>query len=295
MSIALVTCQNLSEPDLDEALLCEAIRARDVPVSVVAWNAAPAPPAPEDHALWVLRSTWDYHHHLESFFAFAARTASRSRLVNPLHLLRWNAHKTYLRDLKMRGVPVVRTAFIPRGSAASLLDVKRDYAFDDVVIKPAVSGGSFKTRRFRPEEAEEGHEFLRELAADRDVLVQGYAPDVEVSGERAVVFIDGELTHSVRKAPRLSGDDESVSSALPISTDERALAEMVLRPMWTRLLYARVDMVRDEGGNPMVMEVEIIEPSLFLLQHPPALKRFADAIAREAREAQENPQAIKAP
>jgi hypothetical protein len=114
-------------------------------------------------------------------------------------------------------------------------------------------------------------------------MVQGYVKDVEVGGERAVVFIDGELTHAVRKSPRLADQEESVSEALPVAPDERDLAEMALRPFRERLLYARVDMVRDDSGVPMIMELELIEPSLFLAQHPPALARLADAIAKAAR------------
>jgi glutathione synthase/RimK-type ligase-like ATP-grasp enzyme len=283
MSVALVTCLEMPEPDADEALLRDAVRARGVEAFVVPWDAAPPP---EAHALWVLRSPWNYHHHLDGFLAFAARVAARRTLLNPLHIVRWNARKTYLRDLKQRGVPVVPTAFVPLAGGEPLAEIARTYGWDDVVVKPTVSGGSFGTRRFRAEDFPAGDAFLQGLlASGRAVMVQGYIADVEARGERAVVLIDGVLTHAVRKSRRLAGDDESVSEALPVEDDERALAELALRPYRDRLLYGRVDMVRDRHGVPMVMELELLEPSLFLAQHPPALDRLADAIVRGARAA----------
>src|SRR5262249_23508855 len=95
--------------------------------------------------------------------------------------------------------------------------------------------------------------------------------------------IDGLLMHAVRKHPRFAAEDESVSAALPIEDDERRLAERALAPVPAPLLYARGDGARDAGGRPLVMEVELMEPSLFLMQHPPALERFADAIRRTVR------------
>lgn len=281
-SVALLTCTEPPEDDPDEALLAEAVRARGLTAEVVPWDAAPAPGA---HALWVPRSTWDYHRRLDAFLAFCARTAARSALLNPLHLIRWNAHKGYLRELKQRGVPVIRTAHVARGGAESLAEICAFQGWDDVVIKPAVSAGSRDTRRFRADEMGAGEAFLRTLSTAGDVLVQGYMADVEARGERALVFIDGELTHAVRKSPRLSHQAEEVSPALPIAPEERDLAEMALRPFRERLLYARVDVVRDAHDQPTIMEVELIEPSLFLAQHPPALERFADALVREARRA----------
>jgi hypothetical protein len=128
-----------------------------------------------------------------------------------------------------------------------------------------------------------GEAHLARLLTQRDVLVQRYAPAVETSGERALVWIDGELTHAVRKSPRFAGEDESVSGALPIAPDEAALAHGLLAGLpaglATQLLYARIDVVRGADG-PELMELELIEPSLFLVQHPPALTRLADALAR---------------
>ncbi len=107
------------------------------------------------------------------------------------------------------------------------------------------------------------------------MLVQPYLRSVESGGERALVWISGEITHAVRKTPRFSGQEESVSDATTIAADELAFARGVLEPLRRDLLYARVDIARDESGAPVLMELELLEPSLFLCREPRALARFA--------------------
>ena len=107
-----------------------------------------------------------------------------------------------------------------------------------------------------------------------------WMPWVETNGERSIVWIDGAITHAIRKTPRFSGGSEQVSGEVAIADDERAFAERALAPFASELLYARVDMVRDAEGTLRVMELELIEPSLFLVQSPRALERFVAAIAR---------------
>ena len=114
------------------------------------------------------------------------------------------------------------------------------------------------------------------------VMVQPYVRSVDGHGERSLVFIDGKLSHAIRKTPRFGTDHERVSEAMPIDEIERSFAERVMACVDTELLYARVDIARDERGAPMVMELELIEPSLFLRQHPPAAVLLATAIVRAA-------------
>ncbi|MBU6379453.1 MAG: hypothetical protein KJS95_13110, partial [Gammaproteobacteria bacterium] len=117
-----------------------------------------------------------------------------------------------------------------------------------------------------------------------DLLVQPYLDSVDDYGERALVWIDGEFTHAVRKTPRFAGGVESVSAALPITAAERAVGEAALAALaGGDLLYARVDVAPGADGSPVVMELELVEPSLFLLQHPPALQRLVDSILRRLR------------
>ena len=279
MELRIATCRPLPEPDPDEPLLLAALAKRGVEARMAAWNGADedwSAPVPT-----VVRSTWDYVHHADEFLSWIDRAGGAAPLWNPPSVLRTNVHKFYLRELAERGFPIVPTAFLARGSSVRLATVLAERGWGDAVVKPAVSAASYRTMRVRrsvTSEIARGEAHLGALLAERDALVQRYAPAVETSGERALVWIDGALTHAVRKTPRFTGQDESVSSVLPVSADERELALALLEPLRSELLYARIDLVRDEGGRPMLMELELVEPSLFLLQHPPALERLADAL-----------------
>lgn len=286
MRIALATCVTLPEEDPDAPLLDAALRARGAEPTLLAWDAPEA--FASEHDLVVLRSTWNYHHDLPAFLAWVDAAAARTPLLNPPHVVRGNAEKSYLLALEERGVPIVPTAVVRRGERPSLARMTAVRKWSAVVVKPLVSAGSFRTERFEPEAFEAGDAHLHALTAERDVLVQPWMPAVETSGERSLVWIDGTLSHAVRKQPRFSTGHEAVStSPVAIADDERAFAEKVLEASRVRahLLYARIDVIRDPEGALRLMELELIEPSLFLLQHPPALERFADAIVERARRA----------
>jgi glutathione synthase/RimK-type ligase-like ATP-grasp enzyme len=280
MRVTLATCRELPEPDVDEPLLLGALRTRGVDAATMAWDDEGANFGAAEAC--VIRSTWNYFSDVERFLAWAARTAGVTRLWNPLSVVQWNAHKGYLRELAGRGIPVVPTRFIGRGAGGGLEAAMDALGVDRVVVKPAVSAGSFATLKVSRGDLERGEAHVREVAARCDVMVQPYVESVEGYGERSLVWIDGELTHAIRKSPRFGGDDERVSGAQPIAPEERALAEKAVAAVPSRLLYARVDMARDADGAPMLMELELIEPSLFLRQSPAALDRLADAIAARA-------------
>lgn len=276
--VALITCRILPEPDPDQDLLLDALRSRGMDAEMLPWDVPASDPGKFD--LCVMRSCWNYYEDPDAFVSWIATAARVSRLVNDERVVHWNLHKTYLRVLRNAGVPIVPTAWFERGEILDLGEIMRAHGWDDVVIKPTISASSFRTHRFRRAEVADGQTFLETLVAERDVMVQRYASAVETSGERALVWIDGGFTHSVRKNPRLSGQDEHVSQALPVSPGERAVGEKAIACAGTDgLVYARVDVVEHEG-QPVVSEMELMEPSLFLLQHPPALERFVAAIAR---------------
>jgi glutathione synthase/RimK-type ligase-like ATP-grasp enzyme len=276
IDVALASCVALPEPDADLAPLVRALRAAGLTAEVFAWD---DPDADFGAArLTVLRSTWNYSEQPARFLGWIDRVAVRSTLWNPRDVIRWNAHKRYLLDLEARGVPVVPTYLLRRGVTTTLAEVTSARGWSDVVVKPAVSGGSRATVRVAGKALERGEAHLRALVAREDVLVQPYLASVEGHGERAVVWIDGEPTHAVRKAPRFLGDAESVSAAVAIEADEADLARRAVAAAPGPLLYARVDMARDAGGSPRVMELELIEPSLFFAQSPAALERYVAAV-----------------
>lgn len=288
MRVALATCRVKPEPDPDEAPLLAALRARGLDAETLAWD-DPGAPAPSNFDLVVLRSTWNYPESPDAFRSWCERVAERTRLRNGLRSLRWNLHKRYLLDLQVRGVPVVPTALHARGADADLLAVAAERGWDDVVVKPAIGAASVGTRRFRLRDEDaraEGRAFLASTLRACDALVQPYLREVEEVGERAQVWIAGEHTHGVRKEPRFAGQDERVSAALEPDAEERAFVARVLAALpgdvRRGLLYARADLIRLGGGGLVLGELELLEPSLFLIQHPPALERLAAAIAAEA-------------
>jgi len=281
MDVIFATASTLPRPDEDDAPLRAALAALGVPARTCAWD----DPAVDwtQASLCVIRSTWNYVRNYQRFLAWVDSCAAASRLWNPAPIVRWNSHKRYLLDLAQAGLPVVPTRLCPASGAADLAQLARDW--DDIVVKPAVSAGSFGTRRIaRADVASAGQAHLDQLLADgHDVLVQPFLSSVESYGERALVWIDGALTHAVRKSPRFAGDQQRISDSVPIAPDEAALAESILAAVVRQpLLYARVDLARDPRGRPCVMELELIEPSLFLDRSPAALARLAAAIQRLA-------------
>jgi glutathione synthase/RimK-type ligase-like ATP-grasp enzyme len=277
-SVGVVTCRPLPEPDPDEGLLISALEAAGLAPSLLPWNDPKANPA--DFGLCVLRSCWDYYLAPRKFLGWAERAAVSSRLLNPVEVVRWNLHKGYLRKLESAGVPVVPTAWMGAGDRVALEELMISRSWMDVVVKPAVGAGSHMTRRVAIAEAPgQGQRFLGEVAARGDVLIQPFLDSVLSSGERAIVWIDGEFTHQVVKRPRYHGEDEQVSAAGEPVAGDLEIAERALACVDSDLLYARVDIVDDAEGRPVISELELLEPSLFLLQHPPALERFVAAIA----------------
>jgi hypothetical protein len=278
VTVRIVTCRNLPEVDRDQEPLLAALRAAGLDARLAVWD------DPEENwrgGLSVIRSTWDYHLKLGAFLDWVSRAAARSTLLNPPEVVRFSAHKRYLATLASAGLPVIPTAHLERGAKASLSEILERRGWKDVVVKPSVSLGSYKTGRFDRARIEEGQAHLDALLADRDVLVQPYMSSVEGYGERSMIWIDGGVTHAIRKSPRFGGEDESTSPALEPTAEERALAERFVAhvaPGGGGLLYARVDLARDEKGQPLLMELELIEPSLFLVEHPPAMERLVRAI-----------------
>lgn len=272
--VGLVECLAPPEPDADRALLSDAVSREGVVAEWVAWN--------DPDVDWsrfsrlVIRATWDYYRHEDAFLRWV--DARGPRLENPADIVRWNAHKSYLNELEAEGVPTVPTEIVRRGAGVSLAEICGKRGWDRVVIKPAVSAGSFQTRRFETQQREEAEDFL--ARAERDMMVQPYVPSVEGYGERSLIWIDGAFTHAMRKTARFLGDPERVEGPLAIAEDELEVARRALAPREARLLYGRVDLARDRANRPMVMELELIEPSLFLAQHPPALDRLAKAIKK---------------
>lgn len=275
MTIALriATCLILPEPDPDEEPLAAALAAGGFAARLVAWD---DPDADWDAPIpTILRSTWNYPLAADAFTAWLTRAAAAAPLWNPADIVRGNLRKRYLLELAARGVPVVPTTLVERGASHDLA------AFADtrIVIKPEIGAGSLGTRKFAPgDPAARAH--LHALTSDGAALIQPYIDSVDGYGERSLVWIDGALSHAFRKTPRFVGDNELVTGPFPIADDERAVAEAALAPIADRILYGRVDLARDDAGRPMVMELELIEPSLYFARQPGSAERYVAALRR---------------
>lgn len=281
--IAIATCSSLPESDNDFPALKDALAALGVAAEPVAWDAPGVDWAGYD--LVVVRTTWDYTERLEEFLSWADEVP---RLANPVPVLRWNTDKRYLKDLADVGVPVVPTLWDPA-------DLPAGDGWEHFVIKPAVSAGARDTALWGPGEEEAARDHLQALAdAGRTAMVQPYLSGVAASGETALIFIDGEFSHAARKAAILepgtgiqgkasndSGARGKITATTP-TTAELAVAEFALAsaPHHGDLLYGRVDLLPGPDGEPVVVELELTEPGLFLSWGPGSTEHLAAAIAR---------------
>jgi hypothetical protein len=278
LALRIATCVQLPEPDSDAEPLADALAAAGVNAALIAWD---DPSADWDAPIpTLLRSPWNYPLDPERFLAWIDRIAAAAPLWNPAPIVRGNVHKRYLLELPRRGVATVPTLIFERGEPADLAPCLRHFGTDRVVAKPAIGAGSLDTEQFSRGDDAAFAAHVARLVDRGEALVQPFVDSVNDYGERSLVWIDGELSHAIRKTPRFSRDAERVEGPLPFDAEEAALALAALAPFVDELLYARVDMARDRAGRPMVMELELIEPSLFFSRKPGSAARLVAGLLR---------------
>lgn len=278
MTIAFATCSALPAGNDDVPALTEALAPLGVAAEPAVWD---GDVDWSRYDLVVIRSTWDYTGRRDAFVAWAG---SLPRVLNPAGIVRWNTDKRYLRELEAAGLPVVPTLWDPD-------DVPSGWP--EFVVKPAVSIGARDTARWGPGEEDAARAHLRSLRdAGRTAMVQPYLPAVDTVGETALVFCEGEFSHACRKGRILLAgagvegpvrDDPARGRITPAeATDaELEVARRALKavPGGSGLLYARVDLVPGLDGEPLIIELELTEPNLYLRHAPGSAARFAEAIA----------------
>lgn len=266
----------------DDALLIEALARQGLSAVRVDWA--------RDDVDWsafrtaVLRTTWDYFDRFSEFMAWLERVEPLTRLCNSAEIVRWNLDKHYLHDLAARGVPVVPSRFLERGEPASLIDLLGETGWTEAVIKPCVSGAARHTYRVDRSTAAAVQQLLDPLLALESFLLQPFVADVVTSGEDTLVAIAGRVTHGLRKKAkpgdfRVQDDHGGTVHPLEPSAEQVAFAERALAACVPIPAYGRVDMVRLDDGSLAVMELELVEPELWLRLHPPAADALAAAIA----------------
>ena len=285
---------------LEDTLVCDALARRGLRVSRHAWC--------DSDVNWsnitgaVFRTTWDYFDRWPAFSAWLETAASKTILLNAPDILRWNLDKHYLQDLKAEGIAVVPTAYLPQGSALPLFEVMERRGWDDVVAKPAIAGGAYDTYRITqtedttlvfpiPPTPQDCETLWRTLVAKQDMLIQPFLNDVVESGEISLIWIDGEVTHGVRKNAkkddfRVQDDHGGTVQPIHLSPELVQAAKDIMakciqqceRRDWEAPLYARVDLMRGEHGQWLVSELEMVEPELWFRFCPSAADVLANAI-----------------
>lgn len=288
MRVALATAIAAWDQDADLAPLLAACERAGLAAEALAWDDPCVSWARFDAVL--LRSTWDYATRRDAFLDWCARVDRCTRLFNPLATVRWNSDKRYLAELAAKGVPIVPTGFIETVAQLGLIASQEG----EFVLKPSVGAGSRHAARFAPGQqgAAEAHA-RRLLAQGFCVLIQPYLAGVDQHGESALIHIAGRYTHAIRKGPLLPAGGAS-SDALFASEDiqpriatdaEHQVAERVLAALPHPALYARVDLLPSPGG-PLLLELELVEPSLFFEGSEEAadalVEALADAVERDA-------------
>lgn len=231
----------------------------------------------------VFRTTWNYYERFAEFSAWLGRAELATRLCNPASTVRWNADKHYLAEIACRWVPVVPSRFLERGSTQTLADVLAETGWNEAIIKPCVSGAARHTYRVNRETVGDHQPILAELLTHESMIVQPFQADIAVTGEDSLIVFDGRYSHAVRKVAKPGDfrvqDDHGGTVQKYRPTDEQiALAERAAAVCQPVPVYGRVDMVRDNDGRLAVMELELIEPELWLRFHPPAADAFAAGV-----------------
>lgn len=269
MKIAFVTQASHPEIEDDDRPLAEALARRGALVLTSSWDDADFNWGKVDIAL--LRSPWDYYRRFDEFLGWLSRVEAQTRIVNPPDIVRWNVNKHYLSELTARGVHAVPTAFIARHEVTSLAGLCANQGWSTVVLKPAVSADSWETIRVEPARYAFGQAYLERHRPERDIMVQPFVKDVDEGGEQCLLYFGGRYSHAVRKNSAFKGGRHVGPEGRLVepSPDAIEMAHNVLvKAGAPDAPYARVDIARDDEGQPMLLELELFEPTLFFKEKP---------------------------
>ena len=273
----LITHSDLPELHPDDLLLRPALAALGVETVAVDWEA----PLPEGVEALLLRTPWNYHRHADRFLAWLDSSAPLP-MWNSREVVRWNYHKRYLSELYAAGLPVVPTLTFEPGQRLDSEALRGWAEGRELVAKPAVSAGAFRTARYAGW-SEQVEEHLLGLMETEAAMLQPYFSGIEQHGERSLIYLDGHFSHAVRRhLPLVEGPEvDYLMQSVQASQLERAVAERILAALpFGDLLYARVDLIPDPQGQPVLLELELIEPQLFLRECPAGAEVLARGWAR---------------
>ncbi len=289
--ITLVTCHDYENPTstteyvqnvlLEDRLIAEALQAKGLRVYRTSWDNPTFDWATTEMA--VVRTTWDYFNRPKEFAAWLNKVSQLTRLVNPTETLRWNMDKHYLQDLAIRGVNIVPTRFIEIGETQTLQQLVDATGWQKVIIKPAISGAARHTYRMTQEQIPTHEAIFKQLVAEEAMLLQPFMNTVETHGEVSHMVFGGKYSHSVLKRAkagdfRVQDDHGGTVYAYEASEAEVQYAEYVTAQCSPVPVYARVDVMWDSNNQLALVELELIEPELWMRKYPQSAGLFADAL-----------------
>lgn len=287
MQLAIVTSEEYAQLMPADRALADALKQHGIDAAPAVWSNTSVPWQSFQAAL--IRSPWDYYMRPQEFAEWLNRIeALRLPLWNPVKTVRWNMHKGYLAELGKAGAPLPGTVVVAADQVApSLSSIFAERGWPVLVMKPAVSGGAFETYKVERDDAMAFQDRYRALHMRGDVIVQEYCPQIETSGELSLIYVNGIFTHAARKVPKDAdfrvqekfGGRNLKHTPTPM---EQQAAEKVLaaaKELGYEHAYARVDLVHHKNAL-VLMELEVIEPWLFLDTVPEAVPQVAELLAR---------------
>jgi glutathione synthase/RimK-type ligase-like ATP-grasp enzyme len=277
MRIAFLTLRDRGNFVIDDEHAIAKLVRRGCEVDEIPWqNDAPF----QTYDCVMVRSTWDYQQAPQAFLGVLERIAAVTTLWNPIDVIRWNIRKTYLRDLAAKGVPIVPTTF---GSGSGFRDLITSSG--RAVLKPVVSANAYDTFVLGDPERDAPLASIESTFERREWLFQPFVTSVETEGEHSLFYFANEYSHAVLKQPkagdfRVQEEHGGIITPEQPAPDLRRVADAVIAAMGRPLAQARVDLVRLDDGTPALMELELIEPSLYFRTDPRAPDNFADALMK---------------
>lgn len=284
MRVALATASDSLELYEDGPFLLDALSAVGIEAEAASWG------GPADWSAFdavVIRSTWDYPFRRAEFLEWVDEVAAVTRLANPASILRWNTDKRYLADLEKAGIDIVPTRWFDDPAAEIVIPTE----WTEVVVKPAVSVAGMLSARYGPDERDRAVAHARDLVArGRGAMVQPFIDSLDREPETGTYVFGGRVSHSISKSGILKPGGgvfedhtlavDQVVQPKPVDDGLAVLAQRVVAaaPGTEPLLYARVDTVIGDDGQPLLIELEVTEPFFFLEHAPGAADRFADAL-----------------
>lgn len=291
INIALITESRYIDPNPsddykkdvlhEDRVLSEALAKKGITTVRVDWADQKFDWSRVQYAMF--RSTWDYFYRIEEFKLWLAAAGNDIELINPLSLINWNLDKHYLKDLSLKGVPIVPTLFVEQGEAFNLIEYYRECESDKLIIKPAISGTARHTYLIDESNLNEHEPIFKKLINEECMLIQPYLSNIANEGEVSFLVFGGEYSHSVLKKAktgdfRVQSDFGGTVHAYIASKEEIKFVRDVITACEKVPVYARVDVARDDNGNMVLVELELIEPDMWLRLNEGSSEKLSEAI-----------------